>query len=314
MLKNKLKIIVLLIAIILFITIPVVRAENETATEIQPRTVSEDNFKKSDVYLVGDNITIDYVIDGNLFVIADSVTIDSQIGGDAFIIADSINVNEKGYIFSNLFALSQNINIKGVVYDVYALSEAVNVSGYIYRDIKLCCSDLSIFGVVGRNAFVSCSNITFNQTPSSEGEESTSHGSITGNLNYSSSNEISIPEGVVSGETTFTKTNIDDNEFDLQDKFISLGTIIVTAIIIWLLCIWLAPKFLDNTSKLISTKALPVIGFGILTPITIIVASIILFILGITATIGVLALGLLFALIAISTSIFIIAINNLICN
>ncbi len=373
MLKNKFKIITLFLTILLTISIPIVRAENETvssndimlinntdsedpeandhqqitttdtantentnneettnseetttenATE-NPEAISseqassEDSFKKSDIYLIGDNITIDYIIDGNLFVMANSVTINSQIGGDAFIMANSITVGEQGYVFSNLFAMSDNLDIKGVVYDVYALSKKTNLSGYIYRDLRISSNDLSIPGVVGRNAFVNCSNLTFTQANESENSESeiTSNGSINGNLDYSAPNEISIPEGAVSGETNYTKEITSDKDsFNLQDAIVSLVALIATVVIIWLVCLWLAPKFLDNTVQLITKKTLPVIAYGILTPIVIVIASIIALILGITAKIGLLALMVLFLLIGIGSPIFIITINNIICN
>ena len=379
--KNKFKIITLFLTILLTISIPIVRAENETvssndimlinnnvvddpeADDHQPiittdttntnneettnsersttenvtnnessttensteneeaisseETSSEDSFKKSDIYLIGDNITIDYIIDGNLFVIANSVTINSQIGGDAFIMADSITIEEQGYVFSNLFAVSDDLNIKGVVYDVYALSKKTNLSGYIYRDLKISSDDLSISGIVGRNAFVNCSNLTFSQANESENSESkiTSNGSINGNLNYSAPNEISIPEGAVSGETNYTKEITQEtNSFNLQDAIISLVSMIVTIVIIWLICLWLAPKFLNNTTQLITKKPLPVIAYGILTPIAIVIVSIIALLLGITAKIGLLAFMVLFILILIGSPIFIITINNIICN
>ncbi len=384
MLKNKFKIITLFLTILLTISIPIVRAKNETvssndimlinnnvvddpeaddhqqitttdtantentnneettnseeattenttnneesvaenATEnpeaiSSEETSSEDSFKKSDIYLMGDNITIDYIIDGNLFVIANSVTINSQIGGDAFIIADSITIEEQGYVFSNLFAMSDNLDIKGVVYDVYALSQKANIAGYIYRDLKISSDDLSISGVVGRNAFVNCSNLTFAQANEAENSESTitSNGSINGNLNYCAPSEILIPEGAVSGETNYTKEIVSDKDsFNLQDAILSLVALIATVVIIWLVCLWLAPKFLDNTVQLITKKTLPVIAYGILTPIVIVIASIIAFILGITAKIGLLALMVLFILIVIGSPIFIITINNIICN
>ena len=59
---------------------------------------------------------------------------------------------------------------------------------------------------------------------------------------------------------------------------------------------------------------LPEIGLGILTPIVLILVSIILILLGITSSFGLLLLAISFILIGLSTSIFIIAINNLICN
>lgn len=321
MLKNKFKIITLLLVIILSMTIPIVRADDDTNTSVENSdtmdinpisndTTSEDNFKKSDVYLTGSNITIDYIVDGNLFVAADTVTINSQIGGDAFIFANKVIVEDQGYIFSNLFTTCQYVEIKGVVYDVYALSKNVSIAdGYIYRDLKVLCDTLNITGTVGRNVFASCANILFNN----EQDDNSSTGVISGNLNYSSKDEISIPEGAVSGETNFTKeiVNTQDN---FQDYLIEIGTLIATVLIIWLLCLWITPKFLNNTNILITKKILPVVGIGLLTPIVAIIASIILFILGITSSIGFLTLGLLFILLGISKSIFIISINNLVCN
>lgn len=321
MLKNKFKIITLLLVIILSMTVPIVRADDDTNTSVENSdtmdinpisndTTSEDNFKKSDVYLTGSNITIDYIVDGNLFVAADTVTINSQIGGDAFIFANKVIVEDQGYIFSNLFTTCQYVEIKGVVYDVYALSKNVSIlDGYIYRDLKVLCDTLNITGTVGRNVFASCANILFNN----EQDDNSSTGVISGNLNYSSKDEITIPEGAVSGKTNFTKeiVNTQDN---IQDYLIEIGTFIATALIIWLLCLWITPKFLNNTNILITKKILPVIGIGLLTPIVAIIASIILFILGITSSIGFLTLGLLFILLGISNSIFIISINNLVCN
>lgn len=352
MLKDKLKVIALLLTILLSIIAPISRAENEATTinedpeanyhneqnntesqstteqnitntsdeetqnAVIPSTVeSEDSFKKSDIYLVGDNVTIDYVIDGNLFVCANSVTINSQIGGDAFIVANSITVEEQGYIYSNLFAASEDLNIKGVVYDVYSFANTVNISGYIYRDIKIGCSDLTISGVVGRNAFVDCNMINFTETNSESSEETIeSKGSINGDLNYSAKNEISIPEGVVSGKTNFTKTYInEDNSISISNIIMTVAVAMSTTIVIWLLCIWLAPKFITKSQELAIKKTLPVIGIGILTPIVLAIVSIILLILTITVPVGLLAILLLISLLVISTSIFVITASYLIC-
>ena len=337
MLKNKFKIITLLTVIILSFTVPIVRAENEDNSsetsendialissndETNPvvdSTPSEDSLKKEDVYLVGDNVTIDYIVDGNLFVFANTVTINSKIGGDAFICANKVIVEDQGYIFSNLFTVSQDVEIKGVVYDVYAVSNNLSVQeGYIYRDLRVSCNNLTITGTVGRNAFVNCSNIAFstNDTNTESDEKSSNRsttGVINGNLNYSSKNEISIPEGAVYGETNFNKV-IANNDSTIKNYILSIGTFIATVLIIWLACLWIAPKFLDNTRNLVSKKTLPVIGIGLLTPIVAVIISIILFMIGITAPIGFITLGILFILLAISKSIFTISINNLICN
>lgn len=343
MLKNKFKIIAILIVLILSIMTPFVSAvdaedartttseegieatsenseegveaiseESEEHNHESEEVVDEEeSFKKSDIYLTGDNVTIDYIIDGNLFVIADTVTINAQIGGDAFICANTLVVEEDGYIFSNLFTISENIEIKGVVYDLYALSQDTTISGYVYRDVKIATGNLNVYGNIGRNAFVDCSTLSLEKT---EGDTTTAKGAITGDLNYTSPTEISIPDGSVAGKTNYTKSTETTSSFNLNDSLVTLGTVAATAIIIWLLCLWLAPKFLKRTGNLIaSKKVLPVLGLGIATPIVLAIAMIVLLIIGITSTIGLLALILLIVLIMLANSIFIISINNVVC-
>lgn len=320
MLKNKWKIIALLVAIILVLMLPTVRAENETVNQTSENPeasttkepVSDENLKKGDVYLTGDNITIDYVVDGNLFVFANTLTINSQIGGDVFVVANSVNVGEEGYVFSNLFALANNVDISGVVYDLYASANNVTVNGYIYRDIRVISNSLNINGIVGRNAFVQADAINF-ATGSTEENQISSKGIINGDLNYTAYSEISIPEGSVTGTTNFTKID-NSNTFSIQSYILSLGRFLATVAIIWLICLWLAPKFLSNANNLVSKKSFPILGYGILTPIITLIAFVILLLLGITSTVAILALAMLFLAFAISPSVFVIALNQFICN
>lgn len=344
MLKHKLKIITLVMILIFSLIVPVVRAENEEA--INQSTVSEEkntstedpentdfdeesdshshaenssaeDMKKEDVYLIGDSITIDYVVDGNLFVIANSVTINSQVGGDAFICANKINIEKDGYIFSNLFALSNELNISGVVYDLYTASKNVNLNGYIYRDIHVSSDSFYLSGTIGRNANISVNNFTFPTRDNKDSEDyemfSSDSGIIYGDLNYGAPEEISIPDGLVTGKINYNKSDLGTSTNTIQDYIWDLGTFVVTVIVIWLLTLWLAPKFLEKTDYLISKKFWPSLGLGVLTTAAIIVAAIILLILGLTAEIAFLSIGLLALLLFIGVPIFTISINRFIC-
>ena len=51
---------------------------------------------------MGDEITIDYIVDGNLFVLANKVNINSQIVGNAFICAKDVNISTQSYISNSL--------------------------------------------------------------------------------------------------------------------------------------------------------------------------------------------------------------------
>ena len=333
MLKNKTKILVFLLILAISLTTSFVYADNETTLEddiipisdnlesspvennaenpISANEPTEDTYKSHDVYLTGDNVTIDYVVDGNLFVMADTVTINSKIGGDAFIMAKTINVGDQAYIFSNLFAIADSIDIKGVVYDVYALAQNFTVSnGYIYRDAKLCCNTININGVIGRNAFVSCSNINFNTDENDKGI-------IYGDLTYSTPSELSFDKNIVNGNVTYKapKVSPEKSVREIVASYISdLGAFLAFVIIIWLVCLWVTPKFLDDTNKFVGKKTLNVLGTGLLTLIAVPIACIILLLLQLTAGISLLTVAIYILALIVAKSIFTIVANNYLCS
>ncbi len=331
MLKNKITKITLILLLALSLLVPIVRADDNEAEPISDNsqekavettqgnettsetTQSTDNsMKKSDVYLTGDDVKVDYIVDGNLFILANTVTISSQIGGDAFICAKTINVEKEGYIYSNLFAAANEVNISGVVYDLYTTANTLNINGYVYRDIRTSSDTLNFSGVIGRNAYVSSKNIEISSN--SDGQSSvTNKATIYGDLNYSSSSEASIPEGTVTGSVNYSPITTSTKSKSISSYILALGRFIVTVLVIWLLYLWLAPKFLENTGALLSKKLLPVIGSGILTPIIFVIAFVLLLILGLTSNIAIIGTMLFAVLLMISNSTFVIAINNLVC-
>lgn len=331
MLKNKITKITLVLLLALSLLVPIVRADDNEAEPISDNsqekavettqgnettsetTQSTDNsMKKSDVYLTGDDVKVDYIVDGNLFILANTVTISSQIGGDVFICAKTINVEKEGYIYSNLFAAANEVNISGVVYDLYTTANTLNINGYVYRDIRTSSDTLNFSGVIGRNAYVYSKNIEISSN--SDGQSSvTNKATIYGDLNYSSSSEASIPEGTVTGSVNYSPITTSTKSKSISSYILALGRFIVTVLVIWLLYLWLAPKFLENTGALLSKKLLPVIGSGILTPIIFVIAFVLLLILGLTSNIAIIGTMLFAVLLMISNSTFVIAINNLVC-
>lgn len=323
MLKKKIKIISLIILLLVSLLTPIVNAEDEvnveTTTTEQVNPISETQktitIKEGDEYLFQENVTIDTPVDGNLFIMANTVTINSQIGGDAFIFANTINIEENGYVLSNLFACANTIHVKGVAYNIYSIGDTLTIDGFVYRDVRSICNTLNINSMVRRNVFVNCSSINFKEKPNTEGTPSiTSYGSIQGNLNYSSNEEISIPDGYVSGEIHFSQLQ-NHTTIDISNYIYSLGAILVSAIVIWLIGLWISPKLLHNTSHPITVrKALQIIGLGIIVPIVITLLSFIILLIPITSHLTILLLCILAILFFISTSVAIININTTICN
>lgn len=333
--KKKFAIITIILLLLSSILLPIVNADNEadqvvntvTTNDTTQNTVTitdedstntsnndqESNMKKNDVYIAQNDVTIDYIVDGNVFILGNNVTINSQIGGDIFVCAKNLIISEQSYIMGNLFASAENINIKGIAYDLYSVSNTLTIDGYIHRDIKTISSVLDINGVIGRNAYVKAQKINFAVANSDEENTITQSGAIVGDLNYSSSQEASIPEKAVSGKVNFEQLNNSLNA-SISAYLTSLGSLLVIVLVIWGLSLLLAPKFLNSTNSLISSKKiLPIIGCGILTPIVLVLLAMLLLFINITASISLLLLTILVLIFALSTSITIIAINNLIC-
>lgn len=334
-LKEKFGIIVLTIVLVLAVSIPIVNADNETNTaevanttqteantsndtssgnEIMPisqdqnqelsqeQSENGDNAKEQDVVIVGNDVTIDYVVDGNLFICANNVTLNSQVGGDVFVFANNVTVGEDGYIFSNLFAVAKRLDMKGSIYNLYALSNDINISGYVYRDIRVFTDVLSISGTVARNAFVTSSSISF---------DTSNEGGIKGSLTYSAENEISIPEGAVESGVNFNQLSANRN-VGLSYLFNAIA-LLITVTVIWLLGLWLAPKFTKVCDQVLVKKPVSTILSGVLTPIILVCLFVLLLVLSITFNLAFLTILLLFILAGISSSIFIIAMSNLLC-
>lgn len=285
-------------------------SENNIENTMTTHQPSNDSYKKSDVYIFEKDVTIDYIVDGNLFVYADTVTINSQISGDAFIMARKLIVDENAYIFNNLFAFADSIELKGIVYDVYAMSRNTTLSdGKIYRDIKLYTETFNVNGTIKRNAFINADNINFNT-------DGNSKGAIHGNLNYSAKSEISIPENTVNGEVNYTPIVADETKSltsIISNYILDLGTFMASVLIIWLICLWIAPKFLQKSSNCVSKKLLPVIGLGLLFLVAIPIICFILLLLQLTAKISLLLVGIYILSFAIAKTLFTISFNNYIC-
>ena len=323
MLKKKIKIISLIVLLLISLFTPIVNADNEIAVEatttdqVNPIIETQETvtIKEGDEYLFQDTVTINTPVDGNLFIMANTVTINTQVGGDAFIVANTLNIEDNGYILNNVFACANTINVKGVVYNIYSVGDTLTIDGFVYRDVRSICNTLNINSMIGRNVFANCSSINFKEKPDTEDTPSiASYGTIQGDLNYFSDEEITIPEDSVAGETHFSQLQ-NNTTFDISNYMYSLGAILVSAIIIWLIGLWISPKLLHNTSHPITVrKALQIIGLGIIVPIVMTLLSVIILLIPITSQLTILLLCVLAILFFISTSVAIIDINTMICN
>lgn len=339
MLKNKIKVLLVIMLVFVMAFTPFVNADleedleysedNSVLAENNDEEINEnDNFVdeendeednndildsseenkeiiKGDQYLVGESITVNDSIDGNVFIIANEVTINSQIIGNVFVCANTVKLAEEGNIENSFFVAANEIKIDGIAYDIYTASNNLTIMGYVYRDIHVATEEFNLYGSIGRDAFVSAKKISFQKMEEEYVDET---GIIYGNLTYSAENEIEIPEDVVEGNIKYEKSL----EFNYKPNYVFMAVSwLALVLLVWFVLKKLSPKFIEDSSNCIKEKALKTFGRGFLGLIIIPIISVLLMVMVVTAKAGVLLL-LAFILAAIlSETIFIIAVNNI---
>ena len=267
---------------------------NNTLISNNP-SISTNDIKQGDAYLLGTDINLDYDVEGNVYICGTNVTISSKVIGNVFVCANTINVSKTGYISNAFYGAASNINFLGTAYDIYTTSNNFYFEGSTFRDIHSAASNLTLNGQIGRNADVAGETLSFS-------------GKILGNLNYKAKEPVKVPDGVVSGNVNYEKIE----EFNLRPNLFVLAlTFIGLILTLWLFMKWLTPKFLSKTDIILSQAPLKTFGIGILGLITIPGIAVLLMLTVAAATAGILLLGTYVLLACISTSIAVIAYNNM---
>lgn len=304
MLKKRVKILFLLVTIITllstlsFATIEPRTTGESNENEIMPISeeipdLDEEEWVYNDLYIMQDKYDLNKIVDGNVFIFANEVTISGEVGGNVFVFANKLTVND-GYINSALFAVANEIVINGMIYDVYAACDnfTLEKDGFIARDLKLGSNNFNLNGKIRRDAYVSAAHYNIN-------EESGTL--IGGNFNYSAKSELTIPEGIVVGEIRYSQEVIpEESVFEKVSSYIfDAINVLVYALVVVILAILLAPKFVERVSNMDTKKAFISLGIGILIPIVAIIA---LFMLLVSSVASLLSVASIFVFIAICMS------------
>lgn len=287
MLKNKSKIVVFLIAIIMLVstisfatediapTSEVLDTATETTTENPPVENTDENLQgeqtipeeepeiyNGDLYLFDNNVVMDKLVDGNVFICGQNIEITGRVNGSLFVIGNKVSFAENSYVVQSIYACANELTLNGAANDLYAMANKIDMSynSFMIRDLRATANTFNFNGGVGRDAFVKATNFNF-------GKEADKSAVVYGNLTYSTSQELELSKDLVQGDINYSKYDVNANKNTTEivlDKAISLcGTLLYTAIV-FLLAAWLAPKFVEKSASNISTKAFKAFGIGVL--------------------------------------------------
>ena len=281
-----------------------VNSENTTSddTLTSDSSTATTTTHDGDLYKTGGDIEITDAINGNVYVAGNSVTVKGQIGGDLFVIANNLNI-DGAQVYGNVFAISTNITLNGLIYDLYGICNTLNVpyNGTVYRDIKVMCNTATIDGVIGGNVY-----ITANQKLTLDADCM-----IYKDLNYSTPSEIEVKDGTVQGNVNYSSSMFKTNAVDYAMSFAYL---IVFVLIVWLLMMFIAPKFMEKATRIGKEKILPSLGFGILGIILIPVIAVLLMFTVVGMPISMALMALYGLLVLITFTVVTLTFANMLAN
>lgn len=325
MLKNKSKFVVLLLAFLLVVstfsfatdapvttsnesdvtsTIPGdnAKVEGETANETPTTTTTETpEIYNGDLYVFDNNIEMNQLVDGNVFLFGNNINVTGKVNGSLYAFGQNIKFGADSYIVQSIYAMGNTVTLDGSASDLYILARKVDMSydSFAIRDLRIAAETFNFNGGVGRDAFVTANNFNF-------ATEEDKAAIVYGNLTYSSPNELSLTSDLVQGNINYNKEVVKEESVTekIIDKVINLCNTLLYVLVVFFLCLWLAPKFLAKTSDYISAKGCATsLGIGILTTIAISLVSIGLLFTVVGLPIGFALIALLVLLLSIATAV-----------
>lgn len=303
--KLKNFIITVFLVIILSISTTCIADTNETQEDVTATPYVADSSESTtavvedDLYLYGNDVNMNQAVDGNVYIFGKNVTISGEIDGNLFICANNVSFSEQSYISSSIYIVADKIDFNTSTNSLYVVSNELNIpEGHgPFRDLYAITNKLTLFGSVGRNAYLSVKDFIISSD--------SSQGSIAGKLTYLSQNELEFPSGAISGDINYIKTSSSSNAgTTISSIIINIVNSIFAASLVYLLYRFFLEKSLEKASSCLSNKFGKVFLSGLVALIAIPILSVILIAAQVGASAGLLLLMLYIFMIGISPYIF----------
>lgn len=281
-----------------------------TVSEEESLADADEEEINSDLILYGTDIEITKPVNGNVVAYGTNVTVSATIYGDLIVLASSLEVTENTVIAGNILAYASEFTFSGIVSDIYAASSdfTLTESGIIYRSLDLYANTVNIYGQIYRDANLFVSELNFADDPDDT--------LIKGNINYWSTSEFDITGLHVSGSITYHEVSSEELERSLLTTVSNIFATLFLSLVFVLLTLWISPKLPERFGMMIKNNSFKAFGIGALIFVAVVLVSIFLFF----CTVGLGSL-IIFCLVAflilgltLSTTVFSMAIAQLISN
>ena len=285
--------------------------ENSDETSESSET-EEAEVYSDDLYLMGANVTMDKLVDGNVYILGNDVKITGKINGNLFVLANSLSFEEESYVQYSVFACANSIYYNGASYDLYALASdklEMTFNSYVIRDLRALSSEIILKSAIGRNANLVATNLL-------DFGADEDIPVVYGNLNYSAKSEIDIPEGVLAGEksnSNFTPIAVSNNNQGVSNIIIGFVISVVTALVIALIVKYCLPSVNNKIAKFNYSpiNILKCFGIGLLILVCLAIIAVLLMISEIGIKLGIILVTISVFIYFVSGPLFIISITDI---
>jgi cytoskeletal protein CcmA (bactofilin family) len=251
------------------------------------------------LFASGSTLNIDGEVNGDVFCAGQTVTISGIVHGDVMCVGQTIDI--AGAVDGNVRLAGQTVKLNSVVAGsatIGAQTFTLSPNGKIGRDMTLGVADSALDGTIGRDLAVGGENVTIagfvGRNINGELTQLSLHDSarIGGNIEISSDNSIQKSQGArVEGKTT--RSDRPQRSVSSRGTVFGLG---VWWFLYWFLAIlllaWavslLIPGVLTRASNLARSHNIRMVFVGLIASIIIPILTIILFISGVGAPLGLL--------------------------
>lgn len=286
------------------------------------------------------------VVHGNVFLVCNELILESgsEIDGDLYVVSSNVDIQKSANVHGNIFMACKDVTLNGRVGNsVYGTTKNFTMPYYgsIANDLVLSSDLATLSAVIKRNANLDCSKLTttsdflvygnltadckqFDFSGEVDGNASINSKDLTinnsgkclvkGDLSYSSSKELSINSGIVNGKATYSEYVESENtrpSFSFKAFILSLLTFVAYIFVIAWIFTLINKNYLSKKCEIKVGNVFASFGIGLLAFLVVILASILLFIIGIGST---LSFALIFAyifLLFLAMPLFVLDIANL---
>ncbi len=256
MFKKKLKILAIIPILSILFLLGLSSPSRAATFKSESYALIESEIVEENLYINGETVQIDGVIDGDLLVCSETLTISGTVTGDLYSASSTVDIS--GNVYGSVFVAAQNIKLSGSVARNAFLGAAFSdVSGSIGKDLVVFAGNSIVSGKVTEDVKVFSSRSNISGTVKGEALVYSAYSKINESLVEGEiyENIETATQDTVNSNTSFAK-NIKKGVFNQMLSINIFSTLVsfVAMYIVGVILIYIAPvKTLQIEKKVIGS-------------------------------------------------------------